>query len=1169
MKKPNRKMTQSLWVLGSGLLASANALAAPMTFSQIPPGAGAKEPAPNIIVSVDDSGSMGWDINGCMTMDFRTDVYGNLNDPTRPAGSPTCPSRTANTNPSRMASLRAAILNTFGNPTTGDKGIISDDRIRLAWQAMWDNGKDSRPSGQRNDQDLLTAGQINTIKPFSGTHRSNFHSFITTLSPVNGTPSHKMMANVNSYMSSTGSTGPFATSPGVTGAPYLSCRRSYHILMTDGAWNSETTGAGNKGNYDGTARTLPDGTTYTTTTNQTRVYRDAWGGTKGTLADWAMANWATDFQSTLNNDVRPLFPVNANETVGGTALTKYWNPKNNPMTWQGVTQYTIGFGNSATTWNGSPTWNSTTDSTYGGDYSSLVNGPTNWQNLLNTAETQTTLEGRRASDLWHAALNGRGRYFPARTPEALENAFEDILKDILSQTAKPLVAIASNTSRLSKNGLAYVASFNSERWSGDIKAYPIDDNTGLPALTPTWKVSTLLDSTNTSEFSHSNRVVLTHNGLTGGSGSGIAFKWTALTTSQKNLLTNNGADNNTVGQERLNFLRGDRTKEQPATGGYLRQRDSRLGDIVNSNLWYVGKPLRMDTDYSGHSSFRSSYATRTPVLYAGANDGMLHGFNAQTGKEMLAYVPLGVYANLRNYTQPEYAHKYYVDGHPFAGDADLQSGTGTNWRTVLVASLGAGGKGYFALDVTNPATFNDSSAGSIVLMDNTANVDADVGYIFAAPTVDNQTSTLSQQIVKLNNDRWAVILGNGYNSSNERPVLLIQYLDGSKELKKIIANSSTGQTNGLGAPASFDVNGNGTVDVVFAGDLKGNMWKFNLVSESDTNWGVSAWSGSTTCYNSTACKPLFVAKDSGGTTRPITAAPMLMIHPQGGLQVVFGTGKDLVASDRDTTSPPRETIFSVWDLSTYRIESGKLVADESGAIEVSNGRSKLVAQTVTGTAGSGLVETSANTVTYDRTDSSAKRGWYFDLPVSGERVLGAPRFFDGPNLLFSSVVPKQVIEGETCDLASAVDRNFLTILNAISGAPPKTSVFGDEMDPSGNATRLQYGSGEFITLVDSKNRKTTAINTDYFCTGGNCDDDSAPDETCVGSDCASCTGPDCPGTTCVGPDCSCNGQNCTCVGPDCACSGPGCRGECGVTGGILDLCRSGLFGARTDWRELR
>ena len=1016
------------------------AYSAPLSLAQSPPGA-AQEPAPNIFISVDDSGSMGWDINGCPTLDFDNVLYGSyLTQP----GATNCPTPSNNTNNSRIRSLRNALVNTFGNPSLGTKGIVNDNRIRLSWQAMWDNGRTGRPTGQTNNQSILTAGEINTIKPFSADHRSNFNNFINSLRPAYGTPSHKMMANLRGYMGVTGTQSPFANSPGNSTTGHLSCRRSYHIFMTDGAWNSEGETASNVGNADGTSITLKDNTPFGNT-EQTRLYRDSFGGTKGTLADWAFSNWATDFQTTLTDNIRPLTRVTTNETVSNVSLQPYWNPKNNPQTWQGVTQYSIGFGNAATTWPGSPIWDSTTDSMYGGQYSSLVGGTVTWINLFDSNLTQSQLEARRPSDLWHMALNGRGKYFPARTEAALTNAFQEILNDILEQTSKPLVSIAASGSRLRTDGFVYIAGYNSEQWSGELSAYAISANNSTVNPTPTWKATTLLD---TSTYVVNDRLILTSPGGTVTS----SFLWGSLTTAMQAELS--GTDGTTTGSLRLDYLRGVRSGEKQ-NGGQFRDRASRLGDIVNSNIWLTGKPSKMSFEHLGHAAFRSTNATRTPTLYVGANDGMLHAFNANTGRELMAYVPRGVYANLRDYTRESYTHKYFVDGHPFTGDADISgrldsTTTPAIWRTMLVSGLGGGGKGYVVLNVTNPTTAE-------VVVDNTLPSNADVGHIYSQPVVDAVSGNRSEQIVKMNNGRWAVVMGNGYNSTNERPVLLIQYLDGDRSLAPVIANTATGQSNGLSAPRLIDINGDGKVDIAYAGDLQGNLWKFNLTSSTPGNWALAGTG------------PIFTAEFPTGTRQPITVAPLWMAPPQGGIQVAFGTGLNVTTTD--PTNTRTQSIYSVWDDAKYAVSAtGVTLSTLTSAI---SGRSQLVQQSVGSTVTSSATtsanantffNTTENDVTY--TGTNPKRGWYMDLPVSRERVLNNPVIFEGQKILVSSNVPKLGSSGESCDLSVLAEDNFINVLNMFSGKPSQTPVFAttDSSMNMSKASRTRFGTGDYVTL---------------------------------------------------------------------------------------------------------
>ncbi|WP_372659740.1 pilus assembly protein [Hydrogenophaga sp.] len=1038
------------------LLTQLPAFSGQLSLVQSPPGA-AREPAPNIIVSVDDSGSMG---------------------------------------ATGIATLRAALTATFGIGSS-----VADDRIRLAWQSM-----------NRCPQigaSTVACGNYNGMRSLSGTHRTNFDAWARSLTEGGGTPSHLMLSNAGDYLMApigTNNASPWAAVPGTTLNPVLSCRKNYHIFMTDGGWNSGTsstsqhvdTAATNNGprivrggNADNTNKALTATMTYSVTSDQTRLYRDAWGGATtnpatgaadnlSTLSDLAFYYWATDLQPTLTDNVRSVMDRTTTEIFtatdgsgASTALTPFWNPRNNPATWQSMVNYTIGF-NTAAAWTGSPTWGG---NTFSGDLPNLITGRVGWPSpFCGTGNNQgcdgaTNYSARtdsRQVELWHAALNSRGRFVPAPNAAALVTAFQGILDDILTQTASPLVSVASSSSRLRADGAAYVAGFNTAGWSGELGSYGITKGTNEVATTPTWTASSWFNS---ASFSVSNRPV-----FTSASGStGTTFDWNNLSTSQKSALQ--GSDSATVGQNRVTYLRGDRSQE----GSSMRTRNSRLGDIVNSNIWFSGRPLRMSYEHSGHPAFRSSQINRTPTLFVGANDGMLHAFNASTGQERFAYVPVGVYSNLREYTLPNYSHRYFVDGNPFTGDADLSYTTGTSttpsWRTVLVSGLGAGARGYFALNVTTPTAFTST----MVLLDksfpasttNTGTDLDDIGHIYAQPVIELGSERLSEQIVKLNNQRWAVVMGNGVNSYNERPVLLIQYLDGSKTLLKIVANSTTGQSNGLSAPRLVDVNGDGKMDFAYAGDLKGNLWKFNLTSTSDTDWGVSNWSGSTPCKNTTTCSPLYIAKDGSNNRQPITVAPLWKRHPLGGIQVLFGTGINVTDSDRTNTST--QSIYSVWDVSQYSATSTTVTSTDTRNIAIADSRNVLVQQTVlsavTSTASGSTVttsfaNTSSNTVTYSLSVTNSKRGWFMDMPTSRERVLSSPLAFEGEKVIINSQSPKTGSDGETCDFDISTERNWIRVLNVFTGRPATTAVFQSSdttMDLS-MATQVEISSGQYLSL---------------------------------------------------------------------------------------------------------
>lgn len=1035
-------------VIASALLLPAATHAAPLNLSQSPATLG-REPAPNVIVSVDDSGSMS--------------IHG-------------------------IAALQAALYQTFSAAN------LPDDRVRLAWQSM------NRCAGIPSSSAACKG--LNGMARLSGTHRVNFLDWVSRLRSNNQTPSHLMIDEAGKYLSRTdlGVHSPWAANPGVTEAPVLSCRKSFHIFMTDGAWNTapynsrDAAGLDNQrivrgGNADNTSITLPDGVKYDTASPQTRLYRDNWGSpTASTLSDLAFYYWSRDLQPGLANNVRPSPKKQWPRQNFGTSqrpaeLDAYWNPRNDPATWQHMVTYTIGF-NDAAAWTGPPIWSGDTFNNLG----DLVRGDVGWPSPFcdiysgNTRPCDSglglswlTRENERKVELWHAALNSRGRFVPAVDDMALLNAFQGILDDILHQTSQPWVSIASSSSRLRSNGLIYVAGFDSSNWSGHLSAYPIDATTYGVSSSPSWSAHQLLDASTPDA-----RKILTHNGK-----EGIAFTWNSLNQAQQAALR--GSDSEVEGQRRLNYLRGDRSHEDDKPGGTLRRRDSRLGDIANANIWQARQPVRLGFEHAGHAKFRAGQATRLPMLYVGANDGMLHAFSAVDGRELMAYVPAGVYGHLRGYTRPDYSHRYFVDGHAFTGDVDISNASPlADWRTYLVGALGGGGRGYFVLDVTTPLTTtaaNSTFQPSGVILDRSfpGNATApdeeskDIGHLYAPPVVSSIDASRSEQIVKLNNGRWAVVMGNGVNSVNERPVLLVQYLDGPRELLRIVAQAATHQGNGLSAPRLLDVNGDGKMDVAYAGDLQGNLWKFNLTGTDASQWGVSDWSGGGKPCRNAACTPLFTARDAAlpANPQPITTAPIWMPHPLGGIQILFGTGRQL--EDADRANAKVQTIYSLWDASRYTVAATGGLAEAPDTRSTIAGRSALVQQAVTGAVTSRasgdelpteFFKSSRRPVAYARASPSAPRGWYMDLPDVGERVLSNPQPFEGQKVMVSTSVPSQGNAEESCTFEQAQEGGSINVLNMITGQPGSTPPFAgtDATMSMVDTSRVRFGNGEFTSI---------------------------------------------------------------------------------------------------------
>jgi type IV pilus assembly protein PilY1 len=411
---------------------------------------------------------------------------------------------------------------------------------------------------------------------------------------------------------------------------------------------------------------------------------------------------------------------------------------------------------------------------------------------------------------------------------------------------------------------------------------------------------------------------------------GIAFDGSGSTpladfsTAQRAALNSTiGGVADSLGVNRVNYIRGSRSDEGSSGNGF-RVRKSLLGDIVHSEPAYVGPPSGFSLE-PGFIDFEIAQASRTPIIYVGANDGMLHGFNANQGdanlgKEVMAYIPSPAVKNLNKLTSSSYSHTYYVDASPTTANACPTGCTSSSdWKTVLTSGMGAGGQGIFTLDVTS-GSFTKPSTGTAaapVLWEFTDHTDTDLGYTFGSPLV-----------AKMNNGKWAVIFGNGYNntvadgaaSSTGHGALYIVYLSGpadtthhvwssTTDYVKLIAGDGTSSgtpgtasiPNGLGGPVGIDYNLDGTVDYIYAGDVYGNIWKFDVTSTSAGSWNT-AFSG----------VPLFSARDAAGHVQPITGGLGVSFSKYGGFMLNFGTGSFIGTNDANTTS--QQTLYGVLDL---------------------------------------------------------------------------------------------------------------------------------------------------------------------------------------------------------------------------------------------------------------
>ncbi|MEE8237423.1 MAG: PilC/PilY family type IV pilus protein [Gammaproteobacteria bacterium] len=359
---------------------------------------------------------------------------------------------------------------------------------------------------------------------------------------------------------------------------------------------------------------------------------------------------------------------------------------------------------------------------------------------------------------------------------------------------------ALNSSQIAKGGtIAYTPWFENVTFHGDLLALPVASNGTVDTLSPLWQAATVLDGQN---FSFGRRIVTTD-----GNGTAIPFRYASLTAAQQVA----------VGSETLlNYIRGDRLQE----GVLYRTRASVLGTIVHSGPVYVQKAVDGYAD-GGYLSYAVAQGARSPRVYVGANDGMLHAFDANTGAEVFAYVPSMVIDNLPALAFDPYSPTYYVDGQLTTGDAYF----GGAWHTVLVGGLGAGGRGFYALDITDANATTEAVVAAKILWEfDTSSFGAgNLGYAYGRPS-----------IVRLNTGQWAAVVSNGYMSSTGAASLLFLDIQSGVVIHELTVTGLAG--NGLSSPTLIDTNGDRTPDVAYAGDLNGNLWKFDISSASAAAW---------------------------------------------------------------------------------------------------------------------------------------------------------------------------------------------------------------------------------------------------------------------------------------------------------------------------------------------
>ncbi|MFN4266153.1 MAG: pilus assembly protein [Aquabacterium sp.] len=826
----------------------------------------------------------------------------------------------------------------------------------------------------------------------------------TTSSTTMGSWTTKSGASTSTIGTDTGTPTAFTTSGSFTSSTCVtSSSATSYSTPTAGSWSSWS----------------PSSLTYTESTPVVGAYTAGtpsqstvtMGGVANTLADVAQYYWANDLRKESYNNCKST-SSGVERDVCADVLTPVGVDTNKA---QHMATYTIGLGT-----NGTLTYDPNYPTQTSGDFADLIAGRKIWPEPGNGKGAENI------DDLWHAAVNGRGRYFSAMSASGLSDAINSVFNSVKAEAGAAAAAATTSLELISgDNNKLFSASYTTQEWTGDLKAYVLNGTTGVLSTTAAWSAKTALDA-RVNSLTHTDRKIYFNSGsvLT-------PFLFSNLSTTQKGYFNNLCAssslsqcsklttDEKTIansGDKLVNYLRGDRSYEIGNTDGAFRKRTSVMGDIINGAPVYVGKPPFKYAD-TGYADFVTAQASRKPVVYIAANDGMLHAFSAgdsDGGTELWAFVPSAVMSNMYRLAEEDYAgkHRYFVDGPPTVADVKI----GGAWKTILVGGLNKGGKSYYALDVTNP------ESPRFLWEFTTANM----GYTFSAPVV-----------TKRQDGTWVVAVTSGINNSTgdgKGHLYLINAATGALVLDLATTEGSASTPSNLTQLNVWvDDDTNNTALRFYGGDMMGNLWRF----DTDARYGSAA-----------SVMKLAQLRTGGTTAQPITTRPVT-IEIFGKPVVVVATGRYL--GDTDVTDTNVQSIYAIRDPLT-----------DVGWGDVQANPAKFTQQTMT-------VSGTKASITSNAVDWN-NGGWWVDLPNSGERV-----FVDMDLQLNTLAISTAIPNNNPCASGGS---SWLYFLNAATGSKVSSaSEAGNRFSPDtlivgANFVKDATGNLRLITQ-DNKGKITT------------------------------------------------------------------------------------------------